>query len=157
MPSFKYQVRDSAGQVSAGVLQAPSQAEATGQLRRQGQTVLNMAAVEQGPRGFLEALRSVKIESGPGLKDVHNFTNQLAVMIKAGINIRDAIDGVGEQVPNQKFKKIILQIKDEVEAGQPFSEAIARHPKVFSPLYVNMVKASELSVNFGHMLERITA
>jgi len=105
----------------------------------------------------ISALRSVNFQAGPKLKDVHNFTNQLAVMIKAGINIRSAIEGVADQVENVKFRKILQQINSDVEGGQPFSEALAKHQKIFSPLYVNMVKASELSGNFGHMLDRIAA
>jgi len=77
-------------------------------------------------------------------------------MIKAGINIRGALEGICDQVSSPKFKRIIQRIKMDVESGQPFSEALAKHPKVFSTLYVNMVRASELSGNFGHMLERIS-
>jgi len=104
---------------------------------------------------LLEKLRKLNVESGPGLKDVLGFTNQLAVMIKAGINIRNAIDGIAEQTKKQKFKGIIQQIKTDVEAGVAFSDALAKHQKIFSPLYINMVRASELSGNLGRMLERI--
>ena len=78
-------------------------------------------------------------------------------MIKAGINIRNAIGGIADQVESPKFKAIIERIKSDVESGKSFSDALSRHPKVFSPLYINMVRASELSGNFGHMLERIAA
>jgi len=91
------------------------------------------------------------------LKDIQSFTNQLAVMIKAGISIRNAVSGIAEQVENPKFRGIIEKIRSDVESGQPFSDALARHPKVFSPLYINMVRASELWGNFGTMLERISA
>src|SRR5690606_38632210 len=56
---------------------------------------------------------------------------------------------------NPKFKQILLQMKKDVESGRQFSEALMRHPKVFSPLYINMVKASELSGGFSRMLDRI--
>ena len=157
MPSFKYEVRDSAGQISAGVIQAPSLLEASAQLRGRGGSLLNLTPVADGPRGVLARLRRISFELGPGLRDVMNFTNQLAVMIKAGINIRTAIASVADQMENAKFRAIIQRLKSDVEAGTPFSEALARHPKVFSPLYVNMVRASELSGNFAKMLERIAA
>ena len=76
-------------------------------------------------------MREVKVEFGPGLKDVMGFTKQLAVMIKAGINIRSAIGGIAQQVENPKFQKIIQQIKSDVESGETFSEALAKHGKVF--------------------------
>ncbi len=156
MPNYKYEVQDKSGQVTTGVVQADSPQAATAQIKSQGGYILNVSASDTaGPQNLLEKLRSVKIEGGPGLKDVQTFTNQLSVMIKAGINIRSAIAGIAEQVENTKFKKILRMVKDDVESGRPFSEALARHPKVFSPLYVNMVRASELSGNLGHMLERI--
>ena len=156
MPTYDYEIRMPSGSVSTGTVQAKSKTDATGMLQAQGGNLLSVVPQAGAADGFMARLRSVNIESGPGPKDVMNFTNQLAVMIKAGINIRSAIEGVGEQVDNQKFKAIIGEIKSDVECGQPFSEALAKHPKVFSPLYVNMVRASELSGNFGHMLERIS-
>ena len=152
---FKYDIQDTGGHVTSGVIQANSAMEASGLLRAQGGYLLNVVPIANSARGFLDKLQSVNIQSGPGLKDVLNFTNQLSVMIKAGINIRAAIDGIAEQTTNLKLKKILDQIKCDVESGKPFSEALGRHPKLFSPLYVNMVRASELSGNFAAMLERI--
>ena len=91
---------------------------------------------------------------GPGVKDVQNFTSQLAVMIRAGISIRAAIEGIADQVENPKFKKMLAQMKKDVEGGKQFSDALMRYPKIFSPLYINMVKASELSGGFSKMLDK---
>jgi type IV pilus assembly protein PilC len=157
MGTYKYQVRNADGEVLSGFLQARSVTEASSLAANYGAYVLDVSPAQDGasPQNLLARMREVKVEFGPGLKDVMNFTSQLAVMIKAGINIRSAISGIAEQVPNAKFKRIIMQIKADVESGQPFSDALAKHPKVFSPLYVNMVRASELSGSFGHMLDRI--
>ncbi|MCK4602268.1 MAG: type II secretion system F family protein, partial [Phycisphaerae bacterium] len=155
MQKFKYETRDDSGHVEAGVIQADSLTDASNLLRNQGGYLMNIAPLAQGKQNILARMQSVTIEFGPGLKDVHNFTNQLAVMLKAGINIRSAIGAIADQVENLKFRKIIMHIKADVEAGQPFSKSLAKHPRVFSPLYVNMVRASELSGNLGHMLERI--
>jgi type IV pilus assembly protein PilC len=158
MLSYKYEVRDRSGGISTGVVQARSLEEASSLALSYGSYVLNVSPMTaaMGPADVLGKIRGLKVEFGPGLKDVMNFTNQLAVMIKAGINIRSAITGIAQQVVNAKFRSIIEQMKSDVESGRPFSEALARHPKVFSPLYINMVRASELSGNFSHMLERIT-
>jgi type IV pilus assembly protein PilC len=98
---------------------------------------------------------SFELSLGPGLKDVQQFTSQLAVMIRAGISIRAAIEGISEQVENPKFKRMLIQMKRDVESGRQFSDALCRYPKCFSPLYINMVKASELSGGFSKMLDRI--
>ena len=76
-------------------------------------------------------------------------------MIRAGISLRHALDGIAEQVTNVKFKRMLLDIKADVESGKQFSEAIARFPGSFNPLYVNMVRASEMSGSFARMLDRI--
>ena len=78
-------------------------------------------------------------------------------MIRAGISIRAAIEGIAEQAANPKFKAMLVQMKKDVEGGKQFSDALIRYPKVFSPLYINMVKASELSGGFSKMLDRIAA
>ena len=114
MPSYKYELRDAGGQVTAGVIEAQSLMDATSRLRSQGGYVLDVSPLTAGAAGILEKLRSVNFEMGPGLKDVMNFTNQLAVMIKAGINIRSAIEGVCNQVENVKFRKTLEQIKSDV-------------------------------------------
>ena len=155
MQNYKYEIRESSNHVASGVIQAQSVSDATALLRGRGY-LLNIAPAGSAATSVLAKLQSVNFEFGPGLKDVMSFTNQLAVMIKAGINIRNAIGGIAEQVENRRFRKMIEQLKTDVESGKPFSEALSRYPKTFSPLYINMVKASELSGNFGHMLERIT-
>jgi type IV pilus assembly protein PilC len=95
--------------------------------------------------------------SGPTQKDILDFTTQLAVMVRAGISLRGALDAIADQTTNPKFKKILLAIKADVESGKQFSEAISRYPKLFGPLYVNMVRASEMSGSFARMLDRIAA
>ena len=143
------------GSVAAGIIDADTMTTASNTLRSAGNYVLSLIPVASGAGAAARKLTKLSIQLGPGLRDVLNFTSQLAVMIKAGINIRSAIEGIAEQIENPKFRRIVTQIKLDVESGKPFSEAIARHKKVFSPLYINMVRASELSGSFGHMLERI--
>lgn len=84
-----------------------------------------------------------------------DFTTQLAVMIRAGINLRAALEGIAEQTTQPAFRRVIMGMKQDVESGKQFSEAITRHPKLFGPLYVSMVRASEMSGSFAEMLDRI--
>ena len=154
MATYQYRIREQSGAVTTGQLSADSLDEASSTLRSQGGYLLDISPVGS-QAGLLARLRSFRVDFGPGLKDVLNFTSQLSVMIKAGIDIRGAVAGIAEQIEKPKFKKIVEQMRQDLEAGRPFSEALARHPKVFSPLYINMVRASEMSGSFGHMLERI--
>ncbi|XHC24734.1 type II secretion system F family protein [Phycisphaerales bacterium ac7] len=158
MPAYRYQVRSGNGQTTVGVLNAQSVAAAADSLRRQGAQVLSIAPVPSSDNraALLERLR--ELNSGkPNQKHVLDFTTQLAVMVRAGIGIRTALEGIAEQTTHYKFKQIILGLKYDVESGKQFSEALARHPKLFNPLYVNMVRASEMSGSFGKMLDRIAA
>ncbi len=129
---------------------------ASEQLRARGEFILALAPADDGKRKQL-TLKDLNISFGPSAKDVQNFTAQLAVMIRAGISIRAAIEGIADQVQNPKFKSMLMQMKRDVEAGRPFSDALARYPKTFSPLYINMVRASELSGGFSRMLDRIAS
>jgi type IV pilus assembly protein PilC len=156
MPTYKYESKNSAGKVTTGVLGAPTLAAASQQLRARGEYILALAPAAD-PSAKAKGLLSIELSFGPGAKDVQNFTSQLAVMIRAGISIRAAIEGIAEQVENPKFKKMLVQMKRDVEGGKQFSDALTRYPKTFSPLYVNMVKASELSGGFSKMLDKIAA
>lgn len=155
MPNYRYEIKQSTGQLSAGVLAADSLTAATAMLRSQGSYILSLTAVATQRASGLSKLLSVNVTTGPSARDVLNFTSQLGVMIKAGISIRAALEGIVGQVDNAKFRVILDQVRRDVEAGKSFSDALARYPKVFSPLYVNMVRASELSGSFGAMLERV--
>jgi type IV pilus assembly protein PilC len=153
MPTYRFESKNAAGKVNRGTLQAADLAGASAQLRARGEYILALAPASDGAKkkGFGEFSLSL----GPGAKDVCNFTSQLAVMIRAGISIRAAIEGVAEQTENPKFRAMLMQMKKDVESGKQFSDALKRYPKNFSPLYINMVKASELSGGFSKMLERI--
>jgi len=156
MPTYRYQMRNSGGQMTAGTIAAESALGAAQQLRNQGNTVLSLTPIKNAnARSFGETLKSLNYTSGPSQKDVLGFTTQLAVMVRAGISLRQALDGIADQAENPKFQRILYQIKQDVESGKPFSDALAKHPKLFGPLYINMVRASEMSGSFSQMLERI--
>lgn len=158
MPAYRYQVRSGSGQMVVGVLEARSAAAAAGSLRAQGNHVLSLSplASKAGSEALFTRLKEMNAGK-PTMKHVLDFTTQLAVMIRAGIGLRTALDGIAEQTTHARFRQIILGLKSDVESGKQFSEALGRHPKLFNPLYVNMVRASEMSGSFGKMLDRIAA
>lgn len=156
MPSYRFQVRAQDGQTRAGVMQADTAGAAAAILRNQGVHVVAIDTLKAGggSEGLLSVLKSIN-GGRPSQKHVLDFTTQMAVMIRAGINLRSALDGIADQSVHAGFKKVILEIKQDVESGKQFSEALARHPRLFGPLYINMVRASEMSGSFSDMLERI--
>lgn len=159
MPAYRYQVRSGSGQTVVGVLSAESASAAASVLRTQGNHVLSINQIDgaaAGAAGLMGTLR--ELNSGkPSLKHVLDFTTQLAVMVRAGIGIRSALEGIAEQTEHTRFRQVINGLKSDVESGKQFSEALSRHPKLFNALYINMVRASEMSGSFGKMLDRIAA
>ena len=152
MPSYRYESRTNDGKVTSGIINAATLAAASQQLRDRGEYILSLSNAQETAA---KKKGGFDLSFGPGAKDVQSFTSQLAVMIRAGISIRAAIEGIAEQATNAKFKKQLDQMRRDIEGGKQFSDALARYPKVFSPLYVNMVKASEMSGGFSKMLDRI--
>ncbi|GAB4384065.1 MAG: type II secretion system F family protein [Phycisphaerales bacterium] len=156
MGTYQYQVRDQSGQLRQGSVSAASASAAAAALRAQGLHVLSIGASKSDSAGtsLSDTLRRLN-EAKPTKKHVLDFTTQLAVMIRAGINLRAALEGIADQTTHRTFRKIILELKSDVESGKQFSDALAKHSKLFGPLYVNMVRASEISGSFADMLDRI--
>jgi len=96
-----------------------------------------------------------RIDFGPSRKDILNFTNQLAVMVRAGISLVDSLESIAEQQDSQKFAAVITDLKNRIEEGKSFSQALAEHGEVFSNLYVNMVAAAEISGSLSSMLQKL--
>ena len=117
---------------------------------------INASAAKSGEQTLLQKILNFSVERGPSRKDLLTFTNQLSVMIRAGISLQEALESISEQVDNRKFKEILMDIKDRIEGGQSFSQALAEHPKLFSNLYINMVAAAELSGSLSEMLEQLS-
>ena len=106
-------------------------------------------------KGAWQQVSHFRVEFGPSRKDILNFTNQLAVMVRAGISLQDSLESIAEQNDNRKFKVIIIDLKNRIEAGQSFSQALAEHPQTFSNLYINMVAAAEISGSLSGMLQKL--
>lgn len=157
MPNYRYQMKTPGGQVSVGVLAAENAMAAASALRAQGNQVMQLVPVAHTQKTLQDRLKMLNQGTGPSQRDVLGFTSQLAVMIRAGISLRAAIEGIAEQTDNVRFRAILMQIKQDVESGKQFSEALQKHPKLFGPLYVNMVRASEMSGSFSQMLDRVAA
>lgn len=158
MALYRYQAKGGNGEVRSGTLAADSAMMAAAILRNQGQRVVSLSPIESAQVKSLSAtFKSLNYSSGPSQRDVLDFTTQMAVMIRAGISIRAALEGIADQVQNPKWREVLRNVRQDVEGGRQFSEAIAKYPKLFSPLYVNMVRASEMSGSFAKMLDRIAA
>lgn len=109
----------------------------------------------QGAQAVLGKMKGFRIEFGPSRKDILHFTSQLAVMVRAGISLQDALESISEQSENEKFGGILRDLKLRIEEGNSFSQALAEYPQVFTNLYVNMVAAAEVSGSLSDMLQKL--
>jgi type IV pilus assembly protein PilC len=96
-----------------------------------------------------ERLYSAKVKSA----ELILFTTELSVMLDSGVVLSDALDAIAEQADNATFKAIIMDIADKVKGGENFSRVLADYPRIFNPMFISMVKASEAS---GRMVEMLT-
>jgi len=152
MPRFVWEGRTRGGGTMNGELDAPSEAFVVAQLRRQQIVPVRIKAKARD--------LSIKL---PGFqkkvtrKDLAIFTRQFATMIDAGLPLVQCLDILGEQQEHETFKKIILKVKEDVESGSTFADALKKHPKTFDELYVNLVAAGEVGGILDTILARLAA
>ncbi|MCG3179292.1 MAG: Type II secretion system protein F [Phycisphaerae bacterium] len=163
MIKFNYVARDSSGQSINGTVSALTPAAASRQLRQEGKFLLRLEAASAGASGPVAkaaaASQPLATPSGSrrGIKrkDLIYVTTQMAVMAETGVPLADALDSICDQMSNQNLQAILKDVAERVKSGEEFSSALGRYPKLFSAMYVAMVKAAEASGTLGVMLERI--
>jgi type IV pilus assembly protein PilC len=84
------------------------------------------------------------------------FATELSVMLDSGVVLSDALDTIAEQIDHEMFKMIIVEVAETVKSGETFSKALSAYPKVFNPMFISMVRASEASGKMSEMLNVLT-
>jgi len=137
MATFVFRAIDLAGSTARGEVDADSKQAVTDQLKQRGLIVLDIDAKKGSKELNFEFLQRVKA------RDVTIMTRQLSTMISSGMTILRALHVLEEQTDSKPLKEALTGVRKDLEAGQPLSDALERHPKVFSPLYVAMVRSGE--------------
>ena len=152
MPNFKYTAKDDSGKTVSGIFEAADYAVAIDMLRKRGLVIVSVkeAAARLKISGISFGNRK-KVKTD----DLVVFSRQLATMVDAGIPLVGALDILGDQIENKSFGDIIMKLRNDVETGSSLSDAISKHKKVFSALFVNMVKAGESSGMLDEILDRL--
>lgn len=152
MPLFRYKIRDRFGASVVGLIEGDVSKTVALNLRKLGYSIIYIE--EQGAFGVFFDIFFAKFER-IDYNEIILFTRQLSAMVKSGLPLLVALDGAIDEIRNKKFKKVITQVKKNVEGGVSFHEALEKHPVVFSALYVNMVKAGEAGGMLDAILERL--
>jgi len=150
MPTYAYQVRDPSGKFLSGALAAGSVDEATRALRQDGSTVISVHEQAGGAARALGGTKKVRRD------DVIYFASQLAVMVDTGVPLDEALDAIAEGTDHSGVEALVRDLSGKVKAGTEFSAALEDHPKVFSRLFISLMRASEASGTMGAMLQRVS-
>ena len=157
MPEFEYQVKDKNGKDQGGVQEAPDLNALVSGLRSQGYLILKVNEVKKA--SVFGITKGPAKASGKGgkiaLDDLVVFSRQMATLVGAGIPLIQAIDILAAQVDKAKFRVILRDMHQQVQGGKSFSDAMEKHQKVFSALFINMVRAGETSGSLEEILDRI--
>lgn len=154
MPQFAYKGRDSHGQLVQGVLEGADSGAVAGQLFAIGIAPLEITpttvSAKSGP-GLLERLTAPKI----GDTDILLFCRHMYTLLKAGVPIMGALKGLQESGESKALTGIIQDLRENLDSGRELSSCLARHPKVFDPFYVSMVRVGELTGTLEEVFLRL--
>lgn len=157
MPVFEYKVRDRSGKLVAATMEASSQRDVAESLREKGYFITEIKVPGKGMNADIALPAWLDIGSKPNLRDVTIFSRQFATVINAGLPVVQSLSILQRQTDKKGFKEALKKIREDVETGQPLSEALAKFPSIFSKLYVYLVKAGEISGNLDGILERVAS
>lgn len=154
MGRFIYEAKKSPTEIIKGVLVADNRSAA---IQKIGQMGYYLVSIEE-EMASLDTGRTTKklIRRKVGLKHISNFTRQLSDLLEAGLTIVRALDILYNQTDNATLKAVIVDIRDYCVSGNPLSEALARHPAVFSDLYVSMIRSGEAGGALEKILKRLS-
>ncbi len=149
MSTYTFKAMDVAGAPMRGQVDADSKQAVSDQLRARGLVILDIAEKHSSREINITLFERIT------LGDLAIFSRQLATMVSSGMTILRALFVLEEQTEVKKLKSVIVSVRKDVEAGLSFSSALARHPKVFSPLFIAMIRAGEIGGVLEDSLVRI--
>lgn len=150
MPNFKYNARDQEGKSVVGTIEAANVSSVLSALRAKNLIIISVNEIKT-KKAAGRSGKKIKLD------DLVIFARQLATMVSAGIPLVQGLDILKEQIENPDFKNVVKDVGAKIEAGDSLSEALGRHPKVFTSLFVNMIKAGESSGTLDEILERLAS
>ncbi len=151
MSTYQYTAKDKTGKTIVGILDGASDSEIADILHKKELIVLSVEQAKK--KAFRAGAKDKKVK----LDDLLIFSRQLATMIDAGITLVSALGILSEQIENKELKKVVTVIRQDIEAGMSFCDSLAKHPAVFSELFINMARAGESSGMLDEVLDRLAS
>jgi type IV pilus assembly protein PilC len=151
MPKYFYKATSPTGESESGVLEAEDEYELARLLRKKG--CILISATEEKPK---KEIKPLSIFGKVPIKEKLFFTRNFKLMIKTGVPLPKALEILSSQSRNKKFKKILLEVREEIIKGRKLSEALRGWPEVFSELFCSMIKVGEETGKLEDVLESLT-
>ena len=150
MSFYQYTAKDASGKSVTGMIEAASEAEAANTLHKRELIVISLASAKQ---------KKIKKAKGGKIKqdDLVIFSRQLATMIESGIPLVQALSILSEQIDNRTLKNITVAVRQDIESGTNFCDALAKYPNAFSDFFINMSRAGEASGTLNEVLDRVAS
>jgi type IV pilus assembly protein PilC len=139
--TYKYSVRDRSGKLVNGELSAETESAVVQRLKSMGYAPVS---ISEAHSGMNKELKIPGFGTKVKLKELSIFARQFATMINSGLSLMRSLSILAEQTESKELARVITEVRNEVEAGQALSLSMAKHPKVFPPLMVNLCKAGEI-------------
>lgn len=157
MPTFQFEAMDATGQEIKDVIEAATEEEAQGTIRQMGYFVTKISVKKASAQAATKKTGRKKTFAigGGGTKFVCAFTRQLSILQDAGLPILRSLRILENNAKPGKLKNALMDVCDEIETGSTLSEAMAKSPKVFNRLYINMIKAGEAGGALEVILQRL--
>jgi type IV pilus assembly protein PilC len=149
MTTYKYEAKKRSGEIVSGAIGAKDEKDLAQKIRAQG---LTLVSAKKSP---LELSISLNFGGKATTKDLKTFTRQFATMIDAGLPLVQCLEILGSQAENKWFGQKLLEIKGHVEGGSTFSDALAKYPKIFDELFVNLISAGEIGGILDTIMKRL--
>lgn len=146
-----YTAKGYSGEIKSGQVNVKDERELANQLRSEGFVLTSFNKLEEGNKKGIR-IKFLDRLFGIPLSEKMMFTRNLSVMIASGLPISKALKNLSIQTKNKKFIKVLAAIQEEVQAGNPFSDGLARFPGIFNELFVNMVRVGETGGNLEEVL-----
>ena len=143
MPTYAYKGRDSLGQAVDGVLEGSNPGAVAELLRVQGLTPVDIRESKSKPAKPAASWNVTLFKQKISHIDLLLFSRQIHTLLKAGVPVMRALNGLREAAINPEMKRVINEVRESLEGGRELSQAMARHPRVFSPFYLSMVRVGE--------------
>lgn len=140
--AFDYRGRDGAGKLVKGRLDAASEGAVVQRLRGMGVSPIAITEAKAGT-GLQTEIKIPGFEKGVGLKDLAIMSRQASTMLTSGLSLLRTLTILSDQTENKKLKDILGKVRDDVERGVSFSDAVAKYPVDFPPIMINMIRAGE--------------